>query len=144
MELFAEIVNDWKPSAVLANSTILHIWQGSEYDVYSYHVKYAFLSESTIYTLKRRPVWLNGWVFVDELNGCGFESRSKNASAVSKRENATQVASTLKQDCWWHYIRNIIEGQVTVYSWGNFLMKHNTPYKFQKKLKNNNLIDRNK
>ena len=22
-----------------------------------------------------RPVWLNGWVFVYELNGCGFESR---------------------------------------------------------------------
>ena len=21
------------------------------------------------------PVWLNGWVFVYELNGCGFESR---------------------------------------------------------------------
>ena len=30
MELFAKIVNDWKP-IVLANSTILQIWQGSEY-----------------------------------------------------------------------------------------------------------------
>ena len=24
------------------------------------------------------PVWLNGWVFVYELNGCGFESRCSN------------------------------------------------------------------
>ena len=23
----------------------------------------------------KRPVWLNGWVFVYELSGCGFESR---------------------------------------------------------------------
>ena len=23
----------------------------------------------------RRPVWINGWVFVYELNGCGFKSR---------------------------------------------------------------------
>ena len=26
-------------------------------------------------TLSNRPVWLNGWVFVYELSGCGFESR---------------------------------------------------------------------
>ena len=35
-----------------------------------YHVTKPFQSESTI-----RLVWLNGWVFVYELSGCGFESR---------------------------------------------------------------------
>ena len=99
MELFAKIVSDRKPSAVLANSTILHIWQGSEY-----------------------------------------------AFAISSRENTTLVASTLKQYCWWHYITNITERQVKVYSWSNFSMKYmtfgamlnipSTRYKIQKKLKN--------
>ena len=43
-----------------------------------YHVTYEFQSESTLYNLSEcqgtpcfRPVWLNGWVFVYELNGCG-------------------------------------------------------------------------
>ena len=26
----------------------------------------------------RRPVWINGWVFVYELSGCGFQSRYSN------------------------------------------------------------------
>ena len=30
MELFAKIVNEQKPSTVLANSIISHIWQGCE------------------------------------------------------------------------------------------------------------------
>ena len=27
-----------------------------------------------------RPVWLNGWVFVYELSGCGFESRCNHSN----------------------------------------------------------------
>ena len=38
--------------------------------VYSYHVTYAFQSESKLY----RPAWLNGGVLVCEQSGCGFES----------------------------------------------------------------------
>ena len=66
-----QVVSDWKPSTVLANSTILHIWQGSEYALCYYHVTCAFQSESTIYILKKarlakwlsvrlRTIWL--WV----------------------------------------------------------------------------------
>ena len=48
-----------------------------------YHVTYAFQSESTLYSClnvkkllarSRHEIWLNGWVFVYELSGCGFES----------------------------------------------------------------------
>ena len=50
--------------------------------VFSYHVMYVFQSESTLYSClnvkellaQNRPVWLNGWVFVYDLSGCGFES----------------------------------------------------------------------
>ena len=31
MELFGKIVNYWKPLAILAKSSILDIWRGSEY-----------------------------------------------------------------------------------------------------------------
>ena len=44
--------------------------------VCSCHVTYAFQSESTISS------GLNGWVFVYELSGCGFESRC-SATPVS-------------------------------------------------------------
>ena len=37
-----------------------------------YHVTHKFQSEFTLYSV---PVWLNGWVFIYELSGCGFESR---------------------------------------------------------------------
>ena len=31
MELFAKIVNTWKPLTIFAKNSILDIWQGSEY-----------------------------------------------------------------------------------------------------------------
>ena len=37
--------------------------------VCSSHVTHAFQSQSTV-----RPAWLNGWEFIYELSGCGFES----------------------------------------------------------------------
>ena len=40
-----------------------HVWDKHRADMYSQH-------SSIIW-----PVWLNGWVFIYELNGCGFESR---------------------------------------------------------------------
>ena len=69
-------------------------WRLSVLAVCYYHVTHAFQSESTFYNClnvketlaqNRRNiwslsnsnglVWLNGWVFVYELSGCGFESR---------------------------------------------------------------------
>ena len=44
--------------------------------VCSCHVTYAFQSESTISS------GLNGWVFVYELSGCGFESRCSHLEFV--------------------------------------------------------------
>ena len=66
-------LNDWAAFWVLFCAVHL--------TVCSYHVTYTFQTEYTLYSclnvkelLVRRPVWINGWVFVYELSGCGFES----------------------------------------------------------------------
>ena len=70
-------LNDWAALWVLFCAVHL--------TVCSYHVTYMFQSEYTLYSclnvkelLVRRPVWIKGWVFVDELSGCGFESSSSH------------------------------------------------------------------
>ena len=40
------------------------------------------------------PVWLNGWVFVYELNGCGFESRCSHLNF--------RYGTCFKQGVSWH------------------------------------------
>ena len=70
------------------------------------------------------------------------------------RKNATLVGSTFTQDCGLHYIEIQLDNQMKLYNWSNFLMTRMTfgtilkisctPYESQKKLKNNNLIDRTK
>ena len=71
----------------------LHVHLKNKHFTVSYYVTYVFQSESTLYSclnIKKLltwnkhniwslsdtnwPVWLNGWVFVLELSGSGFES----------------------------------------------------------------------
>ena len=55
-----------------------HVWGLSDYNGTRIHndlVPKRTLNYSTTW-----PVWLNGWVFVYELSGCGFESRCSHSS----------------------------------------------------------------
>ena len=88
-----------------------HVFPIKEITVCSYHVTHAFQSESALYSclnvkeLLARcrceiwslsdcnwtrthnhlvwPVWLNGWVFVYELSGCGFESSCSHLKEIT-------------------------------------------------------------
>ena len=44
-----------------------------------------------------RPVWLNGWVFVYELSGCGFESRCCHLNV--------RYGACFKQGVPWHSVK---------------------------------------
>ena len=51
------------------------------------------------------PVWLNGWVFVYELNICGFEFRCchLNCSFVFQESQIKNKADEITQLCWKLY-----------------------------------------
>ena len=66
---------------------------------------YVFQSESTLYSCLN--VWLNGWVFVYEVSGCGFESSCchlnksivtfKETEAVSRRCCVKKVSLKIRK-----------------------------------------------
>ena len=67
----------------------------------------------TLNHLAKRPVWLNGWVFVYELSRCGFESRYCHISfcvhIIWKHYRASDLSSgdikyNLNDRCCFHRI----------------------------------------
>ena len=84
--------------------------------VRSYHVTYTFQSESTLYSClnvkellawKRRdiwPVWLNSWVFVYGLSGCGFKS-IKAKSVYRKLLNLKLFRSSLALNLYLTFVK---------------------------------------
>ena len=51
-----------------------HIWSLSDSNEIRTH-NHLVRKRTLNYLAKFWPVWLNGWVFIYELSGCGFESR---------------------------------------------------------------------
>ena len=128
------ISNDWAVLWVLL--CYVHL------TVCSYHVTYAFYSESTLCSYlnvkellaqNQRsdwPVWLNGWVFVYELSGCGFESRCGHywitvsgifLSVLTRNSTLSRCTLTLqkKVDCTKETWRNFSNttGSLTLFIW---------------------------
>ena len=52
IELFAKIVNSWKPLTIFASNSILDVWQGSQYTCFIDHYKWFKHAES-----KERTNW---------------------------------------------------------------------------------------
>ena len=50
------------------------------------------------------PVWLNGWVFVHELSGCGFESSCNESSVwLSDQRDVTETLAMKSLKFGFHY-----------------------------------------
>ena len=56
-------------------------------------------------------VWLNGWVFVYELSGCGFEFRCSHQNLVfnEKSSQKPSVAKFLRKHCVIQRVSNILQ-----------------------------------
>ena len=63
---------------------LLFLLRGNYYYYHYYYIFYSYQKKVFPYIyrnfyLQKQPVWLNGWVFVYELGGCGFEFRCSHS-----------------------------------------------------------------
>ena len=76
------------------------------------------------------PIWLNGWVFVYELSGCGFESRFCHLNF--------RYGTCSKQGVLWHSDRLWINSKVRM--WHDNNIESNMPYRWALTAQLNHLI----
>ena len=118
--------------------------------VYSYHVTYAFQGEFLLYSClnvkellaqSRRetysqmhrtdkysqhssiiwPVWPNGWVFVYELSGCGFESSWSHLNF--------RFRACIEQGVPWHSGNYRVSIHSEARTWHDKSIQSNVPYR---------------
>ena len=99
----------------------------------SYHITYAFQSESTLYsclnvkellarsrreiwslsdcnwTRTHKQVWLNGWVFVYEPSGCGFESSFRHLNFPIRHRSSRLYQRNLKLELFAKTVNGFIK-----------------------------------
>ena len=138
---------------VLANSVIFYFRQDSEYASAIHHREIHCEKYRNFTWFPGVEILRKGTVSANCAFPQNFHTRKSGEITVFFAVIATLVASTLTLECWWHYKKNVIDRQMKVYRWSNFLMTHmtfdaifNIPYTLQtsEKVKSNNLIDRKK
>ena len=67
------------------------------------------------------PVWLNGWVFVYELNGCGFQS---SCSQLNFR-----FCTCFEQGVAWHLGNYRVWIHSETHTWHDKVIQSNAPYR---------------
>ena len=67
------------------------------------------------------PVWLNGWVFVYELNGCGFQS---SCSQLNFR-----FCTCFEQGVPWHLGNYTVWIHSETHTWHDKVIQSNAPYR---------------
>ena len=68
------------------------------------------------------PVWLNGWVFVYELNGCGFESRCSHLNF--------RIRACFEQGVPWHSRNYRVWIHSETRTWHDKNIQSNGPYRW--------------
>ena len=92
------------------NESLLIILKLSKWIVCFYHVTYEFESESTLYNC------LNGWVFVYELSGCGFESHCCQ-NEITSLEDQNKIKSYNKKIMNFSWIKIIYQRWYGKFFW---------------------------